>query len=127
MSSNLIIGILPTSSSSMAAVLKTAEFEWGFVGANPTVGVIIMRNKPINRDEYNLLLKRCKKCGKIIPYEKRRNTYCNNICKANPEYILRVRNTNNKEHQSHAGSKSRYDENKKAQELEIKYGKMYLP
>ena len=52
---------------------------------------------PITREKYEENPKRCKYCGKIIPYERRENEFCNRSCSAsyNNQGVCRNRNGNN--------------------------------
>lgn len=38
--------------------------------------------RPLSREEYYKNPKRCKHCGKILPYEQRRNDFCSHSCSA---------------------------------------------
>lgn len=46
--------------------------------------------------KYNLNPRHCKTCTTVIPYEKRRNTYCNHSCRAKTTNVGIVRNTCNR-------------------------------
>lgn len=47
---------------------------------------------PTTKSKYNTNPKKCKFCGKIIPYEKRANDFCNHSCSASYNNIGIIRN-----------------------------------
>lgn len=42
----------------------------------------MLKAKPVTRQDYNKNPKKCKYCGEIIPFEKRKNNFCNHSCSA---------------------------------------------
>ena len=85
----------------------------------------------LNKDRYYENPKKCKKCGKIIPYEKRSNDFCNSSCAASYNdkiYVKRKKIEGVKRYRSGApvksGPKSRKNHNKL---LDTKYKDLNIP
>ena len=52
----------------------------GYLAAREKLLEAATRERLLRIEEYNKNPKKCKKCQKTLPYEKRMNTFCGHIC-----------------------------------------------